>query len=114
MCWDFTFLEVQWLRLHLPKQGGVGSIPSVRAKIPHDSQPKHGNIKKKKKARSNIVTKFNKDLKIVHLKNNTKQNKNMLSTYFVPGDKVVNTRKKKFLNSHSRGEKEIIIKSKNK
>ena len=63
-----TSMAVQWLRLHLPTQGGEGSIPGGRAKIPHASQPKNQNIEQKCK-------KFNKDLKffcvptILYLKN---------------------------------------------
>ena len=33
-----TFLVVQWLRLHLPMQGVVGSIPDPGAKISHASK----------------------------------------------------------------------------
>ena len=34
-----TFLVVQWLRLHLPMQGVVGSIPDQGAKISHALEP---------------------------------------------------------------------------
>ena len=48
--------------------GGVGSIPGVGAKIPPASWPKNQNIKQKQ-----YCNKFNKDLKMVHIK---KINKN--------------------------------------
>ena len=38
------FLEVQWLRVHLPVLGGAGSIPGWGAKIPQclvAKEPKH-------------------------------------------------------------------------
>ena len=40
--WTFsgTSLVVQWLRLHFPRQGGVGLIPGQGANIPLASQPK--------------------------------------------------------------------------
>ena len=40
--------------------GGASSIPGRGAKIPHATQPKHQNIKKKQKQYCN---KFNKDFK---------------------------------------------------
>ena len=52
---------------------GVGLIPSQGAKSSHASQPKHQNIKKKKK-RKQYCNKFNKDLNL------NKQNKNQKIT----------------------------------
>ena len=53
-----TSLAVQWLRLHLPMQGGAGLIPGRGAKIPRASQPKPNKQTKKPKTynRNNIVT----------------------------------------------------------
>ena len=51
-----TSLEVQRLRLHLPMQGCVGSIPGQGIKIPHASWPKNQSIKQKQDC-----YKFNKD-----------------------------------------------------
>ena len=42
-----TFLVVQWLRLHIPMQGGVSSIPGWRAKIKHALRSKNQNIRQK-------------------------------------------------------------------
>ena len=53
-----TSLEVQRLRLHLPMQGCVGSIPGQGIKIPHASWPKNQSIKQKQDC-----YKFNKDFK---------------------------------------------------
>ena len=53
-----TSLEVQRLRLHLPMQGCVGSIPGQGIKIPHASWPKNQSIKQEQYC--NIV---NKDFK---------------------------------------------------
>ena len=47
-----TSSVVQWLRLHLPVQGGEGSIPGGDAKTPHASRPTNQSITN----RSNIVT----------------------------------------------------------
>ena len=58
-----TFLAVQWLRLPLPMQG-VQIDPCSGAKIPHASPPKDQNRKQKKHC-----NKFNKDFKMVHIKN---------------------------------------------
>ena len=41
--------------------GGAGSIPGQRAKIPHASQPKNQNIKKKNQKQ--YCNEFNKDFK---------------------------------------------------
>ena len=71
-----TSLGVQWLRLCLPIQGVKGSVPGQKAKISHASQPKDQNIKQ-----SSIVNKYNKDLKMVHIKKRKKkQNFTLLST----------------------------------
>ena len=35
-----TSLAVQWLRLHAPSAGGMGSIPDQGTKIPHATWPK--------------------------------------------------------------------------
>ena len=43
--------------------GGAGSIPGRGAKIPHASWPKNQNIKQKQ-----CCNKFNKTLKMVHIK----------------------------------------------
>ena len=51
-----TSLEVQRLRLHLPMQGCVGSIPGQGIKIPHASWPKNQNIKEKQ-----YCNEFNRD-----------------------------------------------------
>ena len=53
-----TSLAFQWLRLRLPVQRGVGSIPGRGAKIPHGWWPKNQNIKQKQ-----YCNKFNKDFK---------------------------------------------------
>ena len=53
-----TSLVAQWLRLHVPNAGGVGSIPGRGAKIPCASGPKNQNIKQKQ-----YCNKFNKDFK---------------------------------------------------
>ena len=63
-----TSLEVWWLAFHLPKQGGVGSIPGWGVKIPHASWPKNQNIKQKQ-----YCNKFNKDFKIVQKENLKKE-----------------------------------------
>ena len=43
-----TSLVVQWLRLHAPNTGGLGSIPGQGTKIPHAStKPQHSQINKK-------------------------------------------------------------------
>ena len=71
-----TSLGVQWLRLCLLIQGVKGSVPGQKAKISHASQPKDQNIKQ-----SSIVNKYNKDLKMVHIKKRKKkQNFTLLST----------------------------------
>ena len=36
---------VQWLRRHLPMQGGVGLIPDWETKIPHASVAKKAELK---------------------------------------------------------------------
>ena len=51
-------LPVQWLRLCLPMEGGVGVIICQGVKIPHTSQPKNENIKQKQ-----YCNKFNKYFK---------------------------------------------------
>ena len=43
--------------------GGAGSIPGQGVKIPYASKPKNQNIKQKR-----YCNKFNKDLKMVHVK----------------------------------------------
>ena len=43
--------------------GGVGSIPGWGARVPHALQPKDQNIKQKQ-----YCNKFNKTLKMVHIK----------------------------------------------
>ena len=43
-----TALVVQWLRLHAPKAGGLGSIPGRETRIPHAAW--HSLKKKKKEA----------------------------------------------------------------
>ena len=53
-----TSLAVQWLRLHLPIHGGVGSIPDQGAKIPYGLWLKNHIIKQKK-----YCNKFNKVFK---------------------------------------------------
>ena len=66
-----TSLAIQWLRLRLPMQGGVGSIPGQGAKIPHASGPKNQNIKQKQ-----YCNKFNKDFKNgLHQKKSLKKKK---------------------------------------
>ena len=42
-----TSLVVQWLRLHLPMQGGEGVILDGDAKIPYDSESKSQDTKQK-------------------------------------------------------------------
>lgn len=49
--------------------GGVGSVPSWGAKIPHDLWPKSQNVKQKQ-----YYNKFSKDFKNVHIKNLKKNN----------------------------------------
>ena len=44
-----TCLAVQWLRLHVSTEGGMGSIPGWGTKIPYAVW--HGQKKKKKKGR---------------------------------------------------------------
>ena len=58
MEWMGTSLAVQWLRLHLPIHGGVGSIPDQGAKIPYGLWLKNHIIKQKK-----YCNKFNKVFK---------------------------------------------------
>ena len=62
--WDFPGGPV--VKTSPSNAGGAGSIPGQRAKIPHASQPKNQNIKKK--TRSNIVMNLIKTLKMVHIK----------------------------------------------
>jgi len=38
--WDETFLVVQWIRLHAPNAGGLGSIPGQGTKISCATQSK--------------------------------------------------------------------------
>ena len=47
----------------LSNAGDVGLIPGWEAKIPHTLQPKTQSIKQKQ-----YCNKFNKDLKMVHIK----------------------------------------------
>ena len=61
-----TSLAVQWLKLPLPVQGGVSSIPGQGTKILHALWPKNQNIRN----RSNIVTHSIKTFKMVHIKKN--------------------------------------------
>ena len=52
LCLNFlpgTSLEVQWLRLHTSKAGGVGSIPGGETKIPQVCEVWPKDLKKKKK-----------------------------------------------------------------
>ena len=74
-------LVVQWLSLHLPVQGGVGSAPSWEAKISHASWPKNQNIilakKSEDKNRSNIVAKSIKTFKMIHSKKKKLKNKTL-------------------------------------
>ena len=76
-------LVVQWLTPS--SAGGVGSVPSWGAKIPHASWPKNQNIILAKKSednnRSNIVTKSIKTLKMIHSKKKKKTLKN--KTFFL-------------------------------
>ena len=51
-------LVVQWLRLYLPLQLGLGSIPGQGTKIPHAWCPRNWNIKQ-----IQYCNKFNKGLK---------------------------------------------------
>ena len=69
LTWDLP--QVQWLRLHLPMQGGSSSITGWGAKIPHASWPKKQNRKQKK----NIVTNLIMTLKMVHIKKKKKERK---------------------------------------
>ena len=62
--WDFPGGPV--VKTSPSNAGGAGSIPGQRAKIPHASQPKNQNIKKK--TRSNIVMNLIKTLKMVHIR----------------------------------------------
>ena len=56
--------------------GAAGSVSGWGAKISHASQPKDQNIKQ-----SSTVNKYNKDLKMVHIKKRKKnQNITLLST----------------------------------
>ena len=61
-----TSLAVQWLGLHLPVRGGVDSIPSGGAKIPHAlrQKSKHKQKIKQKQHCKNLI----KTLKMVHIK----------------------------------------------
>ena len=65
-----TSLVVHWLRLHTSTAGGTGSIPVQGTKIPHASQPKNQNIKKKQ-----YCNKFSKDFKNGPYEKNLKINK---------------------------------------
>ena len=56
LTWDLP--RVQWLRLHLPMQGGSSSITGWGAKIPHASWPKNRTENRKK-----YCNKFNNDFK---------------------------------------------------
>ena len=58
MEWMGTSLAEQWLRLHLPMQGGVGSIPGQGVKIPYGLWLKNHIIKQKQ-----YCNKFNKFFK---------------------------------------------------
>ena len=51
-------LAVQWFATPPSNAGAVGSIPGQGTKIPHASQPKKQNIKRKQ-----YCNKFNKDFK---------------------------------------------------
>ena len=53
----------------LSNAGDVGLIPGWEAKIPHTLQPKTQSIKQKQ-----YCNKFNKDLKMVHIKKNRLKN----------------------------------------
>ena len=53
-----TSLAEQWLRLYLPMQGGVGSIPGQGVKIPYGLWLKNHIIKQKQ-----YCNKFNKFFK---------------------------------------------------
>ena len=48
-----TSLVVQWLRLHLPMHGGMGSIPGGRTKIPNAEW--YIQIMEKKKYRRRVL-----------------------------------------------------------
>ena len=45
--WLGTSLMVQWLRLHIPNAGDMGSIPGPVSKIPHATQQSPKNKKQK-------------------------------------------------------------------
>ena len=49
-----TTLAVQWLRLHAPTAGGMGSIPGWGTKVPHAIQLGHSKKKDKNKIFVNI------------------------------------------------------------
>ena len=69
---DGTSLVSQWLRLHLPMQGDVGSIPSQEAKIPQAL----GLKKTKQNVKREYCNKFSKDFKNgPHQKKILKKNK---------------------------------------
>ena len=65
-------MAIQWLRFHVPVQGGAGSIPGQGTKIPHASWSKYQNINNK----SNTVTNSLKTFKVVHVKKKKKKKKN--------------------------------------
>ena len=58
-----TSLAVQWLRHYLPMQS-AGSVPGQGTKTPNATQPKKQNMKQK-----HYCKKFNRDFKLVHIKN---------------------------------------------
>ena len=56
------------VKASLSSVGGTSSIPGRGAKIPHSSGSKNQNIKQKL-----YYNKFNKDLKMVHIKTSLKK-----------------------------------------
>ena len=75
-----TSLAIQWLRLYLPTQWGVGSIPGQGAKILYASA-------KKNKNRGNIVANSIKTLKMAHIKK--KKEKASQSAGLCPPDQAL-------------------------
>ena len=63
-----TSVVVQWIRLHRPVQEVLGSTPGQGAKTPHASSPKPQTINPKQ-----YYNKFNRDFKMVHIKNHLKK-----------------------------------------
>ena len=65
------------VKASLSSVGGTSSIPCQGAKIPHSSGSKNKNIKQKI-----YYNKFNKDLKVVHIKKSLKKRLTGMWSYF--------------------------------